>query len=279
MVRFVTLGSVAMYTEGGCDLVPGATQSKRLALLAYLASGPVHRRDTLLGVFWPEMDHSRARGALTRAVYYVRQLVGRDAVRSVGRDSLMLSPDGLWVDVREFREAVALGEHAAAVELYGGEFLQGLFLTRTPAFEDWLDGQRRRLRLMAEEAAQHLALDAQEQGDLHRAIWWAERSLAISPSDETAVYRLIKSLARSGDRAGAIRVFRHFADRLRGEYDLEPATFLSELADRVATWAGPKVLDENGEEEEEAWETTETLVSSEALPARLVGALEGRPAQ
>ena len=37
MVRFVTLGSVAMYTAGGCDLVPGATQSKRLALLAYLS--------------------------------------------------------------------------------------------------------------------------------------------------------------------------------------------------------------------------------------------------
>jgi DNA-binding SARP family transcriptional activator len=245
MVRFVTLGSVAMYSAGGCDLVPGATQSKRLALLAYLSSGPVHRRDTLLGVFWPELDHSRARGALTRAVYYLRQLAGRDAVRSVGRDSLMLSPERLWVDVRAFREAVERGERAAAVELYGGEFLQGLFLTRTPAFEDWLDGQRRRLRLMAEKAAQNLALDAQEQGDLHRAIWWAERSLAISPSDETAVYRLVKSLARSGDRAGAIQVFRHFADRLRGEYELEPADFLSELADRVAHWGGPAAPDED----------------------------------
>jgi DNA-binding SARP family transcriptional activator len=251
MVRFVTLGSVAMYTAGECDLVPGATQSKRLALLAYLSSGPVHRRDTLLGVFWPELDHSRARGALTRAVYYLRQLVGRDAIRSVGRDSLMLSPERLWVDVRAFREAVEGGDQAAAVGLYGGEFLEGLFLTRTPAFEDWLDGQRRRLRLMAEEAAQHLVLDAQVQGDLHKAIWWAERSLAISPNDETAVYRLIKALARSGDRAGALQVFGHFSDRLRGEYDLEPATFLSELADRVATWPGPKVLDDNGDEEEE----------------------------
>ncbi len=244
MVRFVTLGSVAMYNADGCDLVPGATQSKRLALLAYLASAPVHRRDTLLGVFWPELDHARARGALTRAVYYLRRLVGREAVRSVGRDSLMLPPESLWVDVQAFREALEAGDHAAAVELYGGEFLQGLFLKRTPAFEEWLDGQRRRLRLMAEEAAQHLVLDAQEKGDLHRAIWWAERSLTISPDDETAVYRLIKALARSGDRAGALQVFRHFADRLRGEYDLEPATFLSDLADRVATWAGPMALDE-----------------------------------
>jgi DNA-binding SARP family transcriptional activator len=251
MVRFVTLGSVAMYTAGGCDLVPGATQSKRLALLAYLSRAPVHRRDTLLGVFWPELDHAHARGALTRAVYYLRQLIGREAVRSVGRDSLMLSPDHLWVDVRAFREALECGDHAAAVELYQGEFLEGLFLTRTPAFEEWLEGQRRRLRLMAEEAAQSLVLDAQEQGDVHQAIRWAERSLAISPSDETAVYRLIKALARSGDRAGALQVFRHFADRLRGEYELEPATFLSDLAERVAHWEGPTALDENGDEEEE----------------------------
>jgi DNA-binding SARP family transcriptional activator len=215
MVRFVTLGSVAMYTADGCDLVPGATQSKRLALLAYLSSAPVHRRDTLLGVFWPELDHGRARAALTRAVYYLRRLVGGEAIRSVGRDSLMLSPEHLWVDARAFREAAERGEHAGAVELYGGEFLQGLFLTGTPAFEEWLDGERRRLRLMAEEAAQGLVVGAQEQGDLHKAIWWAERSLIISPTDETAVYWLIKALARSGDRAGALQVFKRRSSETR----------------------------------------------------------------
>jgi DNA-binding SARP family transcriptional activator len=104
---------------------------------------------------------------------------------------------------------------------------------------------------MAEEAAQGLVVGAQEQGDLHKAIWWAERSLIISPTDETAVYWLIKALARSGDRAGALQVFSHFADRLRGEYDLEPATFLSDLADRVAHWEGPTALEEDGDEEEE----------------------------
>ena len=140
MVRFVTLGSVAMYTAGGCDLVPGATQTKRLALLAYLSSGPVHRRDTLLGVFWPDLDHSRARGALTRAVYHLRQLVGRDAVRSVGRDSLMLSPESLWVDVRAFREAGEGGDQAAAVELDGGVCHEATCLARCVLHHGCIDG-------------------------------------------------------------------------------------------------------------------------------------------
>ncbi len=177
--------------------------------------------------------------------------VGNDALPSLGRDSLMLSPERVWVDVWAFREDVERGDHAAAVDLYKGEFLQGLFLTEVPAFEEWLDSQRRRLRLMAEESAQYLVLEAQERGDLHQAIWWAERCLSISPSDETAVYRLVKALARSGDRAGALTVFRHFADRLRCEYELEPATFLSELADHVAHWSGPTALEEDGSEEEE----------------------------
>lgn len=41
-------------------------QSKRLALLAYLAaSPPAHRtRDRLLALFWPELDEASARHAL-----------------------------------------------------------------------------------------------------------------------------------------------------------------------------------------------------------------------
>ena len=31
------------------------------------------RRDTLLGVFWPELEQDRARNALSKAVYFLRQ--------------------------------------------------------------------------------------------------------------------------------------------------------------------------------------------------------------
>ena len=72
MIRFYTLGSLALKAHDGRQLRSVLAQPKRVALLAYLAAcgeRETHRRDTLLGVFWPDMDEARARHALNQALY------------------------------------------------------------------------------------------------------------------------------------------------------------------------------------------------------------------
>ena len=64
MLRFYTLGAFELLDGDppSVRLVP--TQSKRLALLAYLALAlprGFHRRDTLLALFWPELSDEDAR--------------------------------------------------------------------------------------------------------------------------------------------------------------------------------------------------------------------------
>jgi DNA-binding SARP family transcriptional activator len=229
VIRFVTLGSVALTAPDGTHLHRAATQPKRLALLAYLACRPIHRRDSLLGVFWPHLDQNRARRALSRAVHWLRSFLGSGAIESVGRETLVLHED-VWVDAREFRRILHVGDLRAAVELYGGEFLDGVFLTGCHEFEEWLDGQRRRFRLLAEEAAGALVETAQVEGDPRQAVRWAERCLLISPMDETAVCLLVESLMKSGDRVGALSVYDRFRARLREEYGLGPGPRLRRLA-------------------------------------------------
>src|SRR3954465_11527420 len=58
-------------------------QSKAIALLAYLSvptMGRFVRRDTLVGLLWPELEQPRARKALRQTILAVRSGIGGDAL-------------------------------------------------------------------------------------------------------------------------------------------------------------------------------------------------------
>ena len=64
MLELRTLGVADLRTRNGVELTAVEQQPKRFALLAYLAiAAPARfvRRDTLLGLFWPELDAEHAR--------------------------------------------------------------------------------------------------------------------------------------------------------------------------------------------------------------------------
>jgi serine/threonine-protein kinase len=66
MIEFRLLGSLDLTGPEG-TLRSVLAQPKRVALLAYLAVATpngFHCRDKLLGLFWPESDQERGRGAL-----------------------------------------------------------------------------------------------------------------------------------------------------------------------------------------------------------------------
>ena len=60
MIEFQVLGSLGLRGPGGEEIPSVLAQPKRTALLAYLAvASPrgFHRRDTITGLFWPEVRH------------------------------------------------------------------------------------------------------------------------------------------------------------------------------------------------------------------------------
>ena len=64
-IELIFLGRIAVRSPEGGSADRVVVQPKRLALLAYLALTPgYHRRDTLLGLLWPELDTGPARRAL-----------------------------------------------------------------------------------------------------------------------------------------------------------------------------------------------------------------------
>lgn len=235
-IRFEALGSLELLAADGRRLQSILAQPKRVALLAYLAVGSSRgfkRRDTLLGVFWPEVEQERARHSLRQAVYVLRQGLGADVVVSRGDEEIGVAADELWCDAVAFERAVDEGRPEEAQEWYAGDLLPGFFLSDAPEFERWLEGERQRLRRLASDAAWSLAVAREREGNAAAAAHWARRAADLSPWDESSLCRLIELLDRLGDRAGAIRTYDRFARRLAEEYDAEPAPETRALIHRV----------------------------------------------
>lgn len=232
MIRFYTLGSLDLQASDGRQLKSVLAQPKRVALLAYLAAGgrgESHRRDRLLGLFWPDLDESRARHALNQSLYVLRRAVGPSVFVSTGDEELALAPEALWCDAAAFVEDAEAGRAAEALERYRGDLLDGFFISDAPEFEKWLDGERQRLRRLAARAAWSLAEEEEAAGNAEAAAEWARQAAAYSLENESAVRRLVALLDRVGDRVAALRAYEAFAERLKRELGVDPSPETLEL--------------------------------------------------
>lgn len=210
--------------EGGLGSV--LTQPKRVALLLYLVLARpqrLQRRDTLLALFWPELDESRARSALSQSLSFLRRRLPESLLRVRGSEEVGVDPGGIRCDVLEFERAFAERRWAEALDLYRGELLAGFHVPDSPGFEAWLDVERERLRELAAGAAWSLARQRIEGGELVLAERAGQRALRLVATDESAARDFIRTLAAAGDRAAALRFYEKFAAILAEELDVEPA--------------------------------------------------------
>lgn len=241
MLRLCLLGPLALEHDDGRTVRSVLAQPKRFALLAHLAA--VHppasrRRDTLLGLFWPEVDEERARTNLRQALYQLRRSLGPGVITGKGDELVGVDPERLWCDAAAFSEALEKGRPEKALELYRGPFLEGFHLPGAPALERWMDGERRRTRLEASGAAWDLAERAEASGDDATTRRWAERALELTPYDEDALRRFLTVMDRLSQPAAAIRAYERYVRRLTEDLDLEPSAETRTLAERIRQGSG-----------------------------------------
>src|SRR5216684_2544216 len=227
MIRFRTLGGLELADSHGRDLHALLSQPKRLALLAYLASHNHHasrRRDSVVALFWPEMDTAHARGSLRQALRFLRRELGDAVLNGRSEEEVRFEPHAFECDAVTFEQACDAGRFAEALELYRGDFLDGFYVAGGSAeLERWIEGERLRLRRLAARAAAEVAQRAERDGDLAAATNAARQAVAFDLDDEPALARLVELLDRSGDRAGALNAFETFRRGLLQQYDATPS--------------------------------------------------------
>jgi DNA-binding SARP family transcriptional activator len=234
-LSLVLFGGVDLRGPPPADPAQVLTQPKLIALLAYLAvqgADRFVRRDRVVALLWAELDQNHARGALRRAVYTLRAALG-DVVATRGDEDLALDHGAVWCDVSAFDCALRDGYLAAALALYRDEILPGFHLAGASDFSHWLDGERAIRRQRAADAAWALAQRYESANDLTAAGGWARRAALLAGDDERAIRRALVLLDRLGDRAGAMRLYEDFAQRLRDELSMDPSP---ETQATVARW-------------------------------------------
>jgi len=201
---------------------------KAQALLAYLAlpPGQAHPRDKLAALLWGGIREESARASLRQALFSIRKALGdgeRDVLRQEG-DALSLVPGAIEVDAVLFQQRVTEGtvgslEQAAA--LYRGDLLSGFVVDESP-FEEWLLGERERLRELALEGLARLLAQQRRAGAAEAAVQTALRLLALDPLQEAVHRALMRLYADLGRRGTALRQYQQCVAVLGRELGIEP---------------------------------------------------------
>jgi DNA-binding SARP family transcriptional activator/Tfp pilus assembly protein PilF/TolB-like protein len=234
MIRLRVLGG-AVLERDGAPLRGRAAQNHHLALLAFLAVAPgrTASRDRLIGVLWPEVETARARHRLSVALHILRQGLGGDVLITSG-DSVTLNGAAIETDVGDFLDAVAGGRIEDAVASYAGSYLGGFYLSGSPDFEQWVDGERSRLEGFYRSALERLASEAEEAGELDAAIGWRRRLALLAPYEASAAVALMRAFAARGDLAGALAHARAHTARVEGELGIPVSPKVKEFLDELS---------------------------------------------
>jgi len=270
-ISLAVLGNFSVMVD---DQPIAESRTKKIeALLAYLVVEVdyAHRREKLMGLLFPEMDDDAAstnlRQTLTRLRRTIQDQDGVTPFLTVTRESIQFNrASDHRCDLYAFK-ALLTGceEHTnqrsplcsqcmanarQAIDLYRGPFLTDLFLADSAEFEDWAHFLREYLQQSALAVLDDLIQFHTRRGEYAQAITYGQRQVQIEPWREETHQRLMRLLARLGQRAHALAQYKSCADALARELAVEPAPEttalrqqIAELTENVRSYHLPRIED------------------------------------
>jgi DNA-binding SARP family transcriptional activator len=214
------------------------------ALLAYLAlpPGQAQPRDKLAALLWGERGEEQARHSLRQRLSDLRKALAEvhPPPLRIDGESVALDPAAVEVDVAAFERLVAAGTPAsldAATARYQGDLLAGLGPMEAP-FEEWLLGERERLRELALEALAKLLRHHAQAGALEPATQTALRLLALDPWQEAVHRALMRLYAEQGRRGMALKQYQLCVSALQRDLGTEPEAETKQLYQAILRGPG-----------------------------------------
>jgi DNA-binding SARP family transcriptional activator/predicted ATPase len=237
-------GSPKILQQGFVLNVPRA-QTRALLYLLAANLEPVSRA-RLAYLLWPELPEAASSRHLTNALNHLRRALGEPAAILKRGDTLQLNPDLIWTDVAAFTHLVSDDRtgnvilSTDALQLYQGDFLNGISLPNSPEFDNWVLMEQARLERLFLSTLQNHVLQASASGRLADAVAYAERYLAVDPLSEEIYRQLIQDYGRLGDRAAVQRTYTRCRTVLAEELDVAPLP--STTAAYAAAFASAEVV-------------------------------------
>ncbi|MBP7688120.1 MAG: tetratricopeptide repeat protein [Thermoflexales bacterium] len=243
------IGELQLRLLGGLRLdrdgapLTGFISNKAPALLAYLAvTRRAHSRDALATLFWGDLPDADAKNNLRQALTNLRRFVEANLI--ITRDTIEFNAETpYFLDVSAFERLLkhpiglppdqVLHRLQAAVELYRGEFLEGVFVRDAPEFEEWALAQRTHWRDLALHAFHTLTDMSLARGEYAPVIDYAARLLALDPWREEAHRQLMLAHVRSGQPSAALAQYEVCRRVMQQEFNAEPSAATTTLYERI----------------------------------------------
>jgi alpha-glucoside transport system substrate-binding protein len=195
-----------------------------LALLAYLlVTKKPHRREQLIDLLFDGPDDPRA--ALRWALTKIRKAIGNEYLLSERGEISFNFESDYWLDVTAFE--------AGELELFQGDFLEGLYLRNALRFEEWLLFERQRIRGQYQAGLEKQLELHQRQREYAAVVITAQQLLKLDNLREDWHRALMEAYARLGKRATALEQFELCRQVLRTEWDTDPAPETLALAEAI----------------------------------------------
>ena len=219
--------------ESEVEGTPRFRSRRTVALLGYLvAERRSVARELLTALFWPDEEPSRGRANLRRELHNLTKIL--PGCWELDRQAVGFIPSAdTTVDLYKLQDLEAGERWEEAVELLGGEFLEGLYLDDNPDFENWLLAEREYWRGRAEAILVHVIEGYIQRGRYSDALRHAQRLLQLIPWNEQAHQQAMRLLAWTGKRGAALRQFETCKQVLSEELDVEPVSETTALYQQI----------------------------------------------
>jgi len=202
-VRLRLIGQMEAWTVNNESVLPPGRKTRALLANVVLSAPRPVLRSRLAELLWSRRPEEQARASLRQEIHRLLEVLSpaETEILTINRDSLVLRPGVVWVDVDEVLRATTA--HPGALALLDSELLEELDGV-DPAFDVWLHGERERLRDRARSVAEALL---NEQVAPETLIPVAQQLLAIDRVHEGAWRALMRAHAERGERGMAIQSY------------------------------------------------------------------------
>jgi len=210
------LGVPKVATAGDLSDLP---LDKPASLLFYLAQrGDWVSRSELAFLYRPDAPEEVALGNVR---VYLHRAKERFWARALETEKFRVRYP-IQTDVQAFERALEQHDWEAALALYRGPFLSGVYVPDAPGYETWLELERQDLMRKWRTAALGQSRSLEQQGDVTAAERLLGKVLQTDPLDEEAFGAFLRVLFSAGKRSEAVSAYAAFQALLQRELGVQP---------------------------------------------------------
>ncbi len=222
--------------------------AKLEGLFYYLLIKRQATRDELAALLWSGMDDDLAKKNLRNAVYLLKKLFTDEFIQTPSRTLVAVNREfAVDFDMDKFYtgkkvlnngETVVTGSNEIEyckeiTNLYRGEFLEGFAMKDAGFFEEWLAGQRERIKELYARCLKKMIITLLNRKQISEAEQYLIHLIRVDEYNESAYRTLMKIYEKEGEFNRAVEVYSRLKNKLAGELAIKPDGATTKLYDRI----------------------------------------------